>query len=82
VDIGSGAFSGPHHMSSPIVVDDRLIVATAGGTMQSYDITDPRSPVLDWEITITAGSIEATPAAWDGMIYIGSRDGFFYGVGD
>ena len=43
--------------SSPIVVDDRLIVATAGGTMQSYDITDPRSPVLDWEITVTAGSI-------------------------
>jgi outer membrane protein assembly factor BamB len=64
------------------VVDDRLIVATAAGKMQSYDITDPRSPVLDWEITITAGSIEATPAAWDGMIYIGSRDGFFYGVGD
>ena len=61
---------------------DRLIVATAGGKMQSYDITDPRSPVLDWEITITAGSIEATPAAWDGMLYIGSRDGFLYAVGD
>lgn len=82
VDIGSGSFSGPHHMSSPIVVDDRLIVATAGGKMQSYDITDPRSPVMDWEITITAGSIEATPAAWDGMIYIGSRDGFFYAIGE
>ncbi|MBS1195834.1 MAG: hypothetical protein H6R33_554 [Actinobacteria bacterium] len=82
VDIGSGAFSGPHHMSSPIVIDDRLIVATAGGTMQSYDITDPRAPVLDWALTITAGSIEATPAAWNGMIYIGSRDGFLYAVGD
>jgi outer membrane protein assembly factor BamB len=82
VDIGSGSFSGPHHMSSPIVVDDRLVVATASGKMQSYDITDPRAPILDWEITITAGSIEATPAAWDGMIYIGSRDGFLYGVGD
>lgn len=82
VDIGSGAFSGPHHMSSPIVVDDRLIVATAGGMLQSYDITDPRSPVLDWELSVTPGSIEATPAAWEGMIYIGSRDGFLYAVGD
>jgi hypothetical protein len=50
--------------------------------MRSYDITDPLSPVLDWELVITAGSIEATPAAWNGMIYIGSRDGFLYAVGD
>jgi hypothetical protein len=57
-------------------------VATAGGMLQSYDITDPRAPVLDWELSVTAGSIEATPAAWEGMIYIGSRDGFLYAVGD
>lgn len=81
-DIGAGAFSGPHHMSSPIIVDDRLVVATAGGTLRSYDITDPRAPVLDWELVVTAGSIEATPAAWEGMVYIGSRDGFLYAVGD
>jgi len=81
-DIGAGSFSGPHHMSSPIVVGDRLVVATAGGALRSYDITDPRTPILAWEILITAGSIEATPAAWNGMIYIGSRDGFLYAIGD
>jgi len=82
VDIGAGAFTGPRHMSSPIVVGDRLVVATAGGRLQSYDVTDPRSPVLDWDLPITDGAIEATPAAWNGIIYIGSRDGFLYAVGE
>lgn len=81
-DIGSGSFTGPRHMSSPVVVGDRLIVATAGGTLRSYDLADPRSPALDWELVITTGAIEATPAVWNGIIYIGSRDGFLYAIGE
>jgi outer membrane protein assembly factor BamB len=28
------------------------------------------------------GSYESTPILWDGRVYIGSRDGWFYCLGD
>jgi outer membrane protein assembly factor BamB len=33
--------------------------------------------------TFTGGSsFESTPVLWDGRVYIGSRDGWFYCLGD
>lgn len=75
-DVGAGSWS------SPAVVDDHLIVATNRGLLQSYDVRDPASPVLEWEIQVGGSVLEATPAVWNGMIYIGSRDGFMYAVGE
>jgi outer membrane protein assembly factor BamB len=45
-DIGSGQFTGPVHMSSPVVADGHLILATVSGYLRSYDLTDPRLPEL------------------------------------
>ena len=76
---------GWHAWSSPIVVDDVLVVAvdcSSGGGLRSYDLADPRQPTLRWELPLTGGCIESSPIMWNGVIYVGSRDGFFYAFGD
>ncbi|NND04400.1 MAG: PQQ-binding-like beta-propeller repeat protein [Acidimicrobiia bacterium] len=76
---------GFHAWSSPLVIDETLIVAVNCGTvpaLRAYDLADPRQPALEWEVPISAGCLESTPAMWNGRIYVGSRDGYFYAVGD
>ena len=76
---------GFHAWSSPIVVDDTLIVAVNCGTvpaLRSYSLDHPRAPVQLWELPVASGCLESTPAMWNGRIYVGSRDGYFYAVGD
>jgi outer membrane protein assembly factor BamB len=42
----------------------------------------------EWQVAVTkvasfpAGSFESTPIVWQGRIYVGSRDGYFYCLGD
>jgi outer membrane protein assembly factor BamB len=75
---------GPNAWSSPVYVDDTVMVAVDCGSepkLRAYDVLDPRRPMQTWELTVGAGCIESTPAVWAGQIYVGSRDGFFYAVG-
>jgi outer membrane protein assembly factor BamB len=80
--IGSTQNTGPVHMSSPVVVDGHLLLAIASGYLRCYDLADPRSPVLEWEYKVGEGTLEATPALWKGTIYLASRDGYLYAIGD
>ena len=80
--IGVGAYRGPHHMSSPLIVDGHLILALVTGEIRNYDLADPAEPVLVWEYEMTNGRIEATPAVWNGTIYVGSWDGYMYAIGE
>ena len=88
VDIESGEVVwrdeiGWHAWSSPVVVDDTLLVATCAGTVRAYDVTDPAAPAPVWEAELGGGTcIESTPAVWKGRIYVGARDGFFYALGE
>ena len=75
-EVGAGSWS------SPVVVDSHLIVGTNPGYLRSYGIADPTEPVLEWEIKVGEGTIEATPAVWNGRIYVGTRDGFMYAIGE
>jgi outer membrane protein assembly factor BamB len=69
--------------SSPVPIDDKLIVADGTGHLNCFDISDPsRRPPLLWRLQLSAGTIESTPAVWHGWIYVGSRDGGIYGVSD
>jgi outer membrane protein assembly factor BamB len=70
----------PHSWSSPVVVGKELLVATCGGELRSYDVTDPRRPRPNWTMQLSESCIESTPAVWNGMIFIGVRDGKFYAV--
>ena len=81
VDAGTGeiVWSDPvgfHSWSSPAVVDSTLVVATCTGELRAYSLDNPRSPSPLWTIQVSPSCLEATPAIWNGTIYIGSRDGY------
>ena len=67
---------GFHSWSSPAVVGDVLIAATCLGDIRAYSLADPRSPQPIWSVSLGGACLESTPAIWDGVIYLGSRDGF------
>ena len=68
-------------MSSPVVVDDVLMQADAQGVVHAWDLTAPGTPSPLWTVQLPA-NIESTPALWKGRLYVGTRDGYFYAVGD
>ena len=68
--------------SSPVVVDDTPIVGDCGGYLRAYSFQQPKvKPIEIWRIEI-GGCIEATPAVWDGRIYVGSREGGLFAIGE
>ena len=70
---------GVHAWSSPSIVGETLVVGTCSGQLRGYSLRDPARPEQIWETTLTSGAcIESTPAIWDGRIYVGARDGYFY----
>jgi outer membrane protein assembly factor BamB len=67
---------------SPVPVDGQILVGDCNGVLHDYDISDPsKKPKELWTVQLE-GCIESTPAAWDGMIWVGSRGGAMYGIGD
>jgi hypothetical protein len=68
-------------VSSPVVVDDTLIQADGSGVLHAWDLTAPGQPAPRWMVQLPA-NVESTPAMWKGGIYVGTRDGYFYAVGD
>jgi outer membrane protein assembly factor BamB len=72
---------GPLWMS-PVPIDDQLLVGDCAGVLHNYDISNPRrKPREIWSVQLE-GCIEATPAVWQGMIWVGARGGPMYGIGD
>ena len=69
---------GWHSWSSPSVVGQTLVSATCTGELRGYDLTDPANPQRMWSVGVgnAQACVEATPAIWNGTIYIGSRDGY------
>ncbi|TDB39603.1 MAG: hypothetical protein D9V44_01120 [Actinobacteria bacterium] len=87
-------------ISTPIMVDDYVIAAGYGNTVNVYKLTytpgaDGPGVALKTRAGETVsvsvkraarftggGSYESTPIVWQGRIYIGSRDGYLYCLGD
>ncbi len=68
---------------SPVVVDDVLIQGDCLGGLHAYDISDTSAdPVERWSLQLAEGCIESTPAVWDGRLFVGSRNGTFYAIGE
>ena len=66
--------------SSPVVVDDVLIQGDCGGVLHGFDVSDARAePRPSWAVEL-GGCIEATPAVWDGVIYVATRGGRFFAL--
>lgn len=67
--------------SSPVVVDDVLLQGDCDGFLHAYDLGDrPRRPRELWRVEL-GGCIEATPAVWKGLIFVGTRAGAMYALG-
>jgi len=73
---------GSQTWQSPVVVDDVLIMGDCEGNLNAYDVRDTRvDPPLLWTVKLE-GCIESTPAVWKGRIFVGTRAGTFYAIGD
>ena len=68
--------------SSPVVINNKLLQADCRGNLTLYNLdTNNQSPDLIWRYEIAKGAcIESTPAVWDGRIFVGLRNGLFYGL--
>lgn len=72
-----------HGWSSPVVVGEELLVGTCDGDLIAYALTDPARPRELWRFRPPgAGCWESTPAVWEGVIYLGNRNGYFYAIGE
>ncbi len=68
--------------ASPVVVDDVLLLGDCDGFFHAFDVSNPDvAPPQIWSLEL-GSCIEATPAVWDGRIYIGTRGGHLYILGD
>ena len=66
---------------SPVPIDNNLLIGDCTGLLHDYDISSPTTPPRElWNIQLD-GCVESTPAVWHGMIYVGSRGGVIYGIG-
>jgi hypothetical protein len=87
VDRGSGAILhelqvGAPSIASPGGVDGVLILGDCLGDLYAWDVSDPEvAPPLLWKMRFE-GCIESTPAVWRGWLYLGTREGYLYGVAD
>jgi outer membrane protein assembly factor BamB len=71
---------GAPAIGSPVVVDGVLIQGDCGGDLWAWDVSVPDAgPVLLWKLHFN-DCIESTPAVWRGWIYLGTRQGYLYGL--
>ncbi len=74
------ALPGPT-WSSPVVVDDVLLQGDCEGVLHAYDVSDQkRVPPELWKVSL-GGCIEATPSVWKGLVFVGTRAGAMYAIG-
>jgi outer membrane protein assembly factor BamB len=71
---------GAPAIGSPVVVDGVLIQGDCAGDLWAWDVSDPDAdPLLLWKLHFN-DCIESTPAVWRGWIYLGTRQGYLYGL--
>jgi len=67
---------------SPVTVENTLVYGDCNGVLRGYDVSDTKVvPPQLWELKL-GGCIEATPAVWEGSIFVGSRGGKFFALRD
>jgi hypothetical protein len=68
--------------SSPVAVDDVLLQGDCAGVLHAFDISRPRrEPPELWSLPL-GSCIESTPSVLDGTIWVGTRGGGVYAIGD
>ncbi len=87
IDAGNGRVKWQKKLPGPtwqsaVVVDGVLLQGDCDGVLHAYDVSKPGvEPKQLWSVTL-GGCIESTPAVWKGRIYVGTRAGRFFAIGD
>jgi putative pyrroloquinoline-quinone-binding quinoprotein len=69
-------------MGSPVIVDGVWLQGDCGGVLHAYDVRNTAvDPPELWAVEL-GGCIESTPAVWKGRIYVGTRSGRVFALGD
>ncbi len=69
-------------MGSPSVVDGIWLQGDCDGVLHAFDVRNTAvDPPELWQVPL-GSCIESTPAVWNGRIYLGTRGGFVYAIGD
>ena len=64
------------------IVDGIWLQGDCDGVLHAYDVRNTTvDPPELWQVPL-GGCIESTPAVWKGRIYVGTRGGFVYAIGD
>jgi outer membrane protein assembly factor BamB len=72
----------PPTWQSPVIVDDVLVQGDCSGVLHGFDVSDTAAaPPELWSVEL-GGCIESTPALWKGRLFVGTRGGRFYAIGD
>ncbi|HEY3142517.1 MAG TPA: PQQ-binding-like beta-propeller repeat protein [Acidimicrobiales bacterium] len=67
---------------SPVVVDDVWVQGDCNGILHAYDVSNTTVPPPQlWQVEL-GGCIESTPALWHGRLFVGTRGGRFFAIGD
>ena len=71
---------GAPSIGSPVVVGGVLLQGDCRGDLWAWDVSIPDAePSLLWRLHFN-DCIESTPAVWRGWIYLGTRQGYLYGL--
>jgi len=68
-------------ISTPVFIDHHLITQGYNEMIYVFDINDT-TMVFSQVDSLNIGSIESTPIVWQNRIFIGSRNGYFYCLGE
>ena len=69
-------------MGSPVIVDGVWIQGDCAGVLHAFDVSNTAvDPPEIWAVPL-GGCIEATPAVWNGRIYVGTRGGYEFALSD
>ncbi|MGZ4617953.1 MAG: outer membrane protein assembly factor BamB family protein [Frankiaceae bacterium] len=72
-------------VASPAIVDGVWLQGDCTGTLHAYDLAAsyPNEPKELWSRKLDgSGCVESTPAIWNGRIYVGTRGGYSYAIGE
>jgi hypothetical protein len=74
---------GAPAIASPVVVDGVLLQGDCTGHLHAWDVagSGEAPPSLRWSLDL-GDCIESTPAVWRGWVYVGTREGYVYGIAD
>ena len=87
VDRNTGAVRWEKRLSapvwgSPVIVDGIWLQGDCSGVLHAYDVRNTAvDPPEIWQVGL-GGCIESTPAVWKGRIYVGTRSGKVFAIGD